>query len=60
LFNAVIRGNIAVDQAPSFDQALFNYAPKSHGAEDSFALGKEIIRKRPVPVHLTRHSKRLQ
>jgi len=48
VFNAVIRENIAVAEAPSFGQSIFEYAPKSHGAEDYLALCKEIIRKRPL------------
>lgn len=48
VFNAVIRENIAVAEAPSFGQSIFEYAPKSHGAEDYLALCKEIVRKRPV------------
>jgi chromosome partitioning protein len=48
VFNAVIRENIAVAEAPSFGQSIFEYAPKSHGAEDYLDLCKEIIRKRPA------------
>ncbi|PKN17590.1 MAG: chromosome partitioning protein ParA [Deltaproteobacteria bacterium HGW-Deltaproteobacteria-6] len=48
VFNAVIRENIAVAEAPSFGQSIFEYAPKSHGAEDYLALCKEIIRKKPA------------
>ena len=48
VFNAVIRENIAVAEAPSFGQSIFEYAPKSHGAEDYLALCREIIRKRPA------------
>jgi len=48
VFTAAIRENIAVAEAPSFGQAIFEYAPKSHGAEDYLALCKEIIRKRPA------------
>jgi len=48
VFSAVIRENIAVAEAPSFGQSIFEYAPKSHGAEDYLALCKEIIRKRPT------------
>jgi len=48
VFNAVIRENIAVAEAPSFGQSIFEYAPRSHGAEDYLALCKEIVRKRPA------------
>ena len=46
VFKSVIRENIAVAEAPSFGQSIFEYAPKSHGAEDYLALCKEIIRRR--------------
>lgn len=46
VFKAVIRENIAVAEAPSFGQSIFEYAPKSHGAEDYLVLCKEIIRKK--------------
>jgi len=46
VFQAVIRENIAVAEAPSFGQSIFDYAPRSHGAEDYLALCREIIRKR--------------
>lgn len=48
VFKSVIRENIAVAEAPSFGQSIFEYAPKSHGAEDYLSLCREIIRKRPV------------
>jgi chromosome partitioning protein len=44
VFKSVIRENIAVAEAPSFAQSIFEYAPKSHGAEDYLALCKEIIK----------------
>lgn len=46
VFNTVIRENIAVAEAPSFAQSIFEYAPKSHGAEDYLNLCKEIIKQR--------------
>lgn len=46
VFKIVIRENIAVAEAPSFGQSIFEYAPKSHGAEDYLALCKEIIKRR--------------
>ena len=48
VFKAVIRENIAVAEAPSFGLSIFEYAPKSHGAEDYLALCRVIIRKRPA------------
>ena len=44
VFNAVIRENIAVAEAPSFAQSIFEYAPRSHGAEDFLNLCKEITK----------------
>jgi len=46
VFKSVIRENIAVAEAPSFGQSIFEYSPRSHGAEDYLALCKEVIRKR--------------
>ena len=48
VFKAVIRENIAVAEAPSFGLSIFEYAPKSHGTEDYFALCREILRKKPA------------
>ncbi len=48
VFKTVIRENIAVAEAPSFGQSIFEYAPKSHGAEDYLALCKEIIKRRQI------------
>ncbi|MFO7569151.1 MAG: ParA family protein, partial [Smithellaceae bacterium] len=48
VFKSTIRENIAVAEAPSFGQSIFEYAPKSHGAEDYLALCREIIRKKPI------------
>lgn len=46
VFKTVIRENISVAEAPSFGQSIFEYAPKSHGAEDYLAICKEIVKKR--------------
>lgn len=46
VFKSVIRENIAVAEAPSFGQSIFEYAPKSHGAEDYLALCREMLRKK--------------
>lgn len=46
VFNTIIRENIAIAEAPSFAQSIFEYAPKSHGAEDYLDLCKEIIKQR--------------
>jgi chromosome partitioning protein len=49
LFKTVIRGTVKLAEAPSYGQDIFNYAPKSHGAEDYLALCREIIERRKRP-----------
>jgi chromosome partitioning protein len=46
VFSTVIRENIVVAEAPSFGQTIFEYAPKSHGAEDFLSLCEEIIKRK--------------
>lgn len=46
VFSTVIRENIVVAEAPSFGQTIFEYAPKSHGAEDFLNLCEEIVKKK--------------
>lgn len=43
LFQSRIRRNIRLAEAPSFEQSIFHYAPKSAGAVDYRALGEEVI-----------------
>jgi chromosome partitioning protein len=43
LFEARVRRNIRLAEAPSFGQSIFDYAPKSPGAEDYGALGGEVL-----------------
>jgi chromosome partitioning protein len=43
LFRTCIRKNIALAEAPSFGQSIFEYAPQSHGATDYLRLCHEII-----------------
>ncbi len=43
LFNTVIREDTALAQAPGSGQNIFEFAPKSHGAEDYMNLCQEII-----------------
>ena len=45
LFRTVIRRNVALAEATSFGQSIFEYAPASHGAEDYRALCEEILRR---------------
>ncbi|MCA9258411.1 MAG: AAA family ATPase, partial [Planctomycetales bacterium] len=42
LFDARIRRNIRLAEAPSFSQSIFQYAPHSHGAEDYRRLAAEV------------------
>ena len=42
LFEARIRRNIRLAEAPSFGQSIFDYAPDSHGAEDYATLAGEV------------------
>ena len=43
VFNTIIRSNVALAEAPSCGQSIFEYAPKSSGAEDYEALAKEVL-----------------
>ena len=43
IFDTRIRRNIKLAEAPSFGHSIFEYAPKSNGAEDYSALVDEII-----------------
>lgn len=45
VFKTVIRDNIALAEAPSYAQTIFEYAPRSYGAEDYLSLCKEIIKR---------------
>lgn len=42
IFQARIRRNVRLAEAPSFGQSIFQYAPGSHGAEDYRQLAQEI------------------
>lgn len=43
VFEQVIRANVSLAEAPSQGQTIFEYAPKSAGAEDYAALAEEVI-----------------
>lgn len=45
VFNTRIRDNVALAEAPERKQNIFNYSPKSYGAEDYLELSKEILTK---------------
>ncbi len=43
VFKTVIRDNVALAEAPASGKTIFEYAPKSSGAEDYMALAEEVI-----------------
>ncbi|MBX7143264.1 MAG: ParA family protein [Oligoflexia bacterium] len=43
VFDTVIRTNVALAEAPAGGQTIFEYSPKSTGAEDYLALAKEVL-----------------
>ena len=42
VFEAKVRRNIKLAECPSFGKSIFDYAPKSSGAEDYAALAREV------------------
>ena len=48
VFDARIRRNIKLAEAPSFGKSIFGYAPTCHGAEDYLALAMEVLGE-PMP-----------
>jgi chromosome partitioning protein len=49
VFDTTIRRNIKLAECPSFGQTIFEYAPRSRGAEDYRALAHEIFNL-PMPA----------
>lgn len=43
VFKTIIRKNVALAEAPSTNQSIFEYEPESNGADDYKALVQEII-----------------
>lgn len=43
VFNSVVRSNVSLAEAPASGQTIFEYAPKSSGAEDYAALADEVL-----------------
>ena len=43
VFQAMIRSNVALAEAPSHGMSIVEYAPRSYGAEDYLALAEEVI-----------------
>jgi len=42
-FKSIIRRNVELAEAPIQQQTIFEYAPKSNGADDYFNLTKEVL-----------------
>lgn len=49
IFNTVIRRNIRLAECPSHGVSIFEYAPRSPGAEDYRALAAELLGPTPAP-----------
>ena len=45
IFKTKIRDNVALAEAPTQAQDMFNYQPKSYGAEDYLSLCREILKR---------------
>ncbi|MCB9030067.1 MAG: ParA family protein [Deltaproteobacteria bacterium] len=43
VFDSVVRTNVSLAEAPASGQTIFEYAPRSTGAEDYLAFGEEVI-----------------
>lgn len=43
VFQTVVRTNVALAEAPASGQTIFEYSPKSSGAEDYESLAKEVF-----------------
>ena len=48
VFEARIRRNIKLAEAPSFGKSILEYAPSCHGAQDYLALAMEVLGE-PMP-----------
>ena len=44
VFDTIIRTNVALAEAPANGQTIFEYAPKSSGAEDYTSLAEEVLK----------------
>lgn len=45
IFETRIRKNVRLAEVPGAGDSIFDYAPKSHGAEDYMLLAEEVIRR---------------
>ena len=43
IFQTKVRRNIKLAEAPSFGQSIFDYEPKSAGAQDYASIVEEVI-----------------
>jgi len=48
VFKTFIRENISLAEAPSFGRSIFEYKPRSRGAEDYMSLCREILQRRAI------------
>ena len=44
VFKTVIRENVSLAESPSFGQSIFEYSPRSHGAQDYLKLAREVVK----------------
>ena len=52
LFNTLIPRNIRIAEAPGFGQSIFQYDPKSKGAEAYLAFAREFLSRRQIQAPL--------
>ena len=50
IFATRIRRNVKLAECPSFGQSIFEYAPRSHGADDYLCLAREVMGDLPEVV----------
>lgn len=43
VLRTVIRENVSLAESPSYGQSIFEYAPRSHGAQDYMKLAREVV-----------------
>lgn len=44
VFKTLIRPNVRLAEAPSYQKSIFEYDKRSHGAEDYYMMAKEVIK----------------
>jgi chromosome partitioning protein len=44
VFKTFIRDNVAIAEAPVHGKNIFEYSPKSYGAQDYLALAREVLK----------------